>query len=199
MSLEILQIYHNGRFSFFFFQHMTIVYDLYVSSMWSPILDWTPTWLLAKKKWTPTSHMSRQDRNMCSKHRQIRGCIITWKEEKKKKTTSSLCPSITPTLQIWWLWNLKWQIAWFSIAEWMRQVAIRSNSQNCLWPWRCPPYGDIPYYFVVQMSWYKEQIEPTRILKMPNILLNLPPKKETNNKECIPTFDTPTPWTWKTI
>lgn len=36
------------------------------------------------------------------------------------------------------LWNSKWQLAWFSVANWTTQFQVQSNNHSRLWSWTCP-------------------------------------------------------------
>lgn len=77
--------------------------------------------------------MLRWNQTMCSKYghqSKVSGqfnweaYLISWGERK---------PTLWPTMahkSLLWIWNLKWQSAWFAIANGMRQVPIGSNSQN---------------------------------------------------------------------
>ena len=57
-------------------------------------------------------------------------------------------------------WNLKWQSSWFATANRMKEFLIQSNCQNCVWNWKSPRQGHIPYFWLL-VGW-----NPRRVTKV---------------------------------
>lgn len=82
---------------------------------------------------------------------------------------SLLWPLITFASEIRF-WSLKSQYVWLVVANQMRQLPNPSNSQNCLWDWKCPYSSNVPYTRILHSSRYSGNL--TGMVLLVPILMN---------------------------